>query len=189
MVDKLREKAPAVLRELLPDRLDLGTLHQVLQRLLRERVPIRDLPTICEGLHDASIATGDPAQLTEFVRKRLARRISEDLADPERRIWGVTLDPETERHVHDELTLLADDQAQPAREAMRRRAALESLLLDQLARLRAVPVPVPVLLVSPALRPALGAFLGRYQARLRVLASDELYPGYDFVDLSLADLG
>jgi flagellar biosynthesis protein FlhA len=183
MLDKVREKAPQLMRELLPDRMDHSTIHQVLQHLLRERVAIRDMVGICEALCDASSLTGDPLALAEAARKRLTRRINEDLANADRRIVGLTLAPDTERHVAEELQLLEDDQGLPAREALRRRAALESLLLDALACVHGAAVPV--LLVSPALRPRLAAFLSRYTPRLRVLATDELHPAFRFVDVSL----
>lgn len=187
MLDKTREKAPAVLRELLPDRMDLGTIHQVLQNLLREGVAIRDLVTICEALHDACVQTGEPGALAEAVRKRLTRRIGEDLSDDQGRLLGVTLAPDTERHVAEELARLTEDLHLPAREALRRRAALEALLLEELAP--AGHAAHPILLVSPALRPRLAAFLVRHGRPLHVLATDELHPAYPFVDLSMGAPG
>jgi flagellar biosynthesis protein FlhA len=66
-------------------------LHRVLQRLLRERVPIRDLVTILEALGDGADTTKDPEALTEFVRKSLTNVIARMFADASGTVRGITI--------------------------------------------------------------------------------------------------
>jgi flagellar biosynthesis protein FlhA len=67
----------------------LGVLHRVLQRLLRERVPIRDLVTILEALADVADQTKDPEALTEHVRRALGKSIAELHADATGTVRGI----------------------------------------------------------------------------------------------------
>jgi flagellar biosynthesis protein FlhA len=96
MVDALKKSHPALVEEILPARITLGTLHRVLQRLLRERVPIRDLVSILEALGDAAEQTKDPEQLTEVVRRSLANSISRMHLDMTGSVRGVTIGPRLE---------------------------------------------------------------------------------------------
>ena len=75
IVDNTREKYSAVVDELIPDLLTIGELQKVLQNLLREKVPIKDMVTIMESLADNSRNTKDIELLTEYVRFSLARTI------------------------------------------------------------------------------------------------------------------
>ncbi len=96
MVDALKKSHPALVEEIIPGRINLGTLHRVLQRLLRERVPIRDLVSILEALGDAAEQSKDPEQLTEFVRRALANSISRLFLDMTGSVRGVTIGPRLE---------------------------------------------------------------------------------------------
>ncbi|MCC7052667.1 MAG: flagellar biosynthesis protein FlhA [Gemmatimonadaceae bacterium] len=96
MVDALKKSHPALVEEIIPGRITLGTLHRVLQRLLRERVPIRDLVSILEALGDAAEQTKDPEQLTEVVRRSLSNPISRLFLDMTGSVRGVTIGPRLE---------------------------------------------------------------------------------------------
>ncbi|MFN3243446.1 MAG: flagellar biosynthesis protein FlhA [Planctomycetota bacterium] len=104
LVDNLKEQAPAVVEELIPNQLSLGQVQRILAGLLKEGVPIRNLQTILEGLADASVETKDPRQLTEHVRTRLARTICEPHLDPTGTLHAVFLDPDLERNLSDALS-------------------------------------------------------------------------------------
>jgi flagellar biosynthesis protein FlhA len=91
MVDALKKSHPALVEEIIPGRITLGTLHRVLQRLLRERVPIRDLVSILEALGDAAETSKDPEQLTEVVRRSLSNSISRLFLDMTGSVRGVTI--------------------------------------------------------------------------------------------------
>jgi flagellar biosynthesis protein FlhA len=96
LVDGLRETHPALVDDLIPSRLSLGTLHRVLQRLLREGLPVRDLVTILEALSDAAEGSKDPEQLTEHVRRALSRLVAQRFADPDGTVRGITVGPRLE---------------------------------------------------------------------------------------------
>ena len=99
LIDELRKGAPAVVDELIPDTLRLGEVQQVLQRLLREHVPIRQLQTILEALGDEAPHTRDPRRLVEQVRRRLARTLSTLYRDERRHLRVVTIDPALEDRI------------------------------------------------------------------------------------------
>ena len=96
IVDNAKEKYSAVVEELIPDLLSIGELQKVLQNLLREKVPIKDMVTIFESLADNSKNTRDLEVLTEYVRFALARTICNQIVDENKTITVVTLDPEIE---------------------------------------------------------------------------------------------
>jgi flagellar biosynthesis protein FlhA len=88
-----------VVDELIPSQLKLPEVQQILQMLLRERVPIRHLGPILETLGDYATRTKDPILLTEYVRHRLARVICTKYRDDGGRLHVVTLDPALEDRI------------------------------------------------------------------------------------------
>ena len=96
VVDNTREKYSAVVDELIPDLMTIGELQKVLQNLLREKVPIKDMVTIMESLADNSRITKDIELLTEYVRFSLARTICNQIIDENRSVVVVTLSPQIE---------------------------------------------------------------------------------------------
>jgi flagellar biosynthesis protein FlhA len=100
LIDQLRENAPKLVEQTMPELIKPGELQKILQNLLRERVPIRDLETIVETLGDWAAHTKDVAVLTEYVRNALRRTISSQHAEPDEngrlRLHCVTMDPALE---------------------------------------------------------------------------------------------
>ncbi len=96
MIDRLNESHPALVEDVIPARVSLGVVHRVLQRLLRERVPIRDLVTILEAIADHADQTKDPEVLTEHVRRALAKAIAEPFLDSRGSVRGITVGPRLE---------------------------------------------------------------------------------------------
>ena len=96
IVDNTREKYSTVVEELIPDLMTIGELQKVLQNLLREKVPIKDMVTIMESLADNSRLTKNLELLTEYVRFALARTICNQVIDEDRSITVVTLSPQIE---------------------------------------------------------------------------------------------
>jgi flagellar biosynthesis protein FlhA len=96
MVDKVRETAPAVVDELIPNLITMGTLHRVLTLLLEERVPISNLARILESLAAHAPATKDVSELTERVRVDIGRAVVDRFRDPTGRIRAIVLDPRLE---------------------------------------------------------------------------------------------
>lgn len=96
LLDNLRLTSPKVVDELVPSLLKPALVHQVLEHLLREQVPIRDLETILETLADYAGRTQNPVLLSEYVRSALARTICQRHRDAQRVLRVVTLDPDLE---------------------------------------------------------------------------------------------
>jgi flagellar biosynthesis protein FlhA len=96
LLDTLKSSYPALVEEVVPNRVSLGVLHRVLQRLLKERIPIRDLVTILETLADASEQTKDPEVLTEHVRRSMANVIVDLHQGDDGSIHGITVGPHLE---------------------------------------------------------------------------------------------
>src|SRR5581483_129408 len=96
LVENLKARVPALVEEVIPTLVKPGELQKVMQNLLRERVPVRDLETILETLGDFAARTKDLDILTEYVRNALARTICKQYVDDSDRIWCLTLDPTLE---------------------------------------------------------------------------------------------
>ena len=103
LLDQLRATAPKLVEEVVPEIVKPGELQKVLQNLLCERVPIRDLETILETVSDWSVHTKDASVLTEYVRNALRRTISGQYVSTDEhgamRIWCIALAPETEEYL------------------------------------------------------------------------------------------
>lgn len=95
LVENLSKKYPKAVQGLVPDIVSISILHRVLQNLLREGIPINDLLTILETLADFIEQTKDPDLLTEFVRQRLAKRITR-LYTTDGVLYAMVLSPKVE---------------------------------------------------------------------------------------------
>jgi flagellar biosynthesis protein FlhA len=103
LVTTLKEDYPALVDSTIPEVVTLGTLQKVLQGLLRERIPIRDLSTIVEVLADYVPLTKETDVLTEYVRMGLKRQITELYKDQQGRIQVFTIDPALEQSLTDSI--------------------------------------------------------------------------------------
>jgi len=99
LCESVKKTAPAVVEELVPGKMSYGDVQRVLRGLLREGVPIRNLPAILEALADAAARTKDTEALVESVRQRLSRVLVERHADSDGTLHAVTLDPEVEGRI------------------------------------------------------------------------------------------
>ena len=100
LLDNLKTRLPALIEEVIPTQVKPGELQKVMQNLLRERVPVRDLETIIETLGDYASRTKDLDVLTEYVRHGLARTICKQYVDDRDRLWCLTLDPALEELIN-----------------------------------------------------------------------------------------
>ena len=171
LIDELKKTHPAVVDELIPGVMKLAEVQQVLQLLLREEVPIRQLGTILETLGDHGSRTKDPIWLAEYVRHRLARTICSRYRDKEQRLHVVTLDPGLEDRIaagieHSERGLFIRMSPQ----AVEKTCELIGEEVRKLTRAN----HSPVLLVSPQIRPGLKQLTAANLPRLVVLSYNEV---------------
>lgn len=103
LLNKLAIRSPKLVEDLVPDHLPLGTVTRVLQNLLLENVPIKDLRTIVECLSENAAKLQDPEALTAAVRPRLGRLIIQHLLDPSEQLPVMTLEPGLEQLLHNVL--------------------------------------------------------------------------------------
>jgi len=174
MLDALKQNFPALVEEVVPGRVTLGTLHRVLQRLLRERVPIRDLVTILEALADIGEQTKDPEPLTEHVRRALGKVIAEQYADAGGTVRGVSISPRLEMAL---LNFFSPRQAKASAE-LPTPAQLTGLLrqLDALTRAHGEEGrPVPII-VPPGLRVGIRRLIEPVLPNVPVISLAELPP-------------
>jgi len=167
----VREQQPALVQDLVPKVLSLGEVQKVLQNLLREKVPIRNIEAILEVLADHGAKVKEPDALTELARERLGGTICQTLASPAGELYVLTLDPAIEQQ------MLASIRSVDERAAL----AIEPRLAEQLLRRLAAEAErmlssdlVPVVLCAPALRRHVRRFTERLMPQLSVLSLAEV---------------
>ena len=171
LIDELKRTSPVVVDELVPGVMKLSEVQQILQMLLRERVPIRQLGPILETLGDYASRTKEPVLLAEYVRHRLARSICTRHRDAQDKLFVVTLDPALEDRIragfeHNEHGLFIRMSPQAIEATCRQiAAAVERLTLASHA---------PIVLVSPQIRAALRQMTVSHLPNLVVLSYNEI---------------
>ncbi len=177
LVDRLRQKEPALVDETIGKTVRLGLLQRVLQNLLRDDIPIKDLRQIVETLGDFADRTKDPRTLTEMVRKSLVRTITEQHTDSEGRISAVTLDTTAEYDLCNALDGgdgggLANLELSP-----QKTMELVNGITDRWKRAMESGRGKVVMLCEPRLRAPIARLLARQLPQLPVLAYDEIAIG------------
>lgn len=97
LIDNLREHAPALVEEVIPSILGIGDIQKVLQKLLKEKISIRNLHAVMEALADYGQYTKDPDLLTEYVRQSLSRQITLQFCEPGQALCVITAGPALEQ--------------------------------------------------------------------------------------------
>jgi len=111
LLDNLAQIAPKLVEELVPKVLPISVVLKVLQNLLSEGIPIRDIRTIAETLAENGSLSQDAVTLTAAVRISLSRTIVQQLAGPQDEIPVAVLDPELERLLQQTIQSAGDDGA------------------------------------------------------------------------------
>lgn len=184
MLARVREKQPGLLEELVPTQLALSDVQKVLQNLLREKVPVRNLQAIVEGLIDSVRASKDPAVLTEMVRQRLAVSICNSLSADRRTLHVLTLDPTVEESL---LLTTGAAPSQPAEPARRTDPRLLDTVLVRIAAATEKMIKsnlVPIMLCTPELRRQLRYLCERVAPHLRVISLAEVATGFELRSFS-----
>jgi flagellar biosynthesis protein FlhA len=176
LLDKLKETNAAVVEEVVPDALSLGEIQRVLQSLLSEGVPIRDLGTIVEAIGDKARTTRDTSLLSEYARQALGRAITAPHLDENLRLQAITLDPSIEQEVSTSITQTTDGEYL-AMEPTRAHAIVAALRAQvEHATARGAR---PVLLCSARIRRHLRRLIAQAQPHLAVCSYNEIAPGID----------
>jgi flagellar biosynthesis protein FlhA len=176
LLDRLKETNAAVVEEVVPDALSLGEIQRVLQSLLAEGVPIRDLGTIVEAIGDKARTTRDTSLLSEYARQALGRAITAPHLDDQLRLQAITLDPAIEQEVSTSITQTTDGEYL-AMEPPRAQAIVTALRAQvDHATARGSR---PVLLCSARIRRHLRRLIAQAQPHLAVCSYNEISPGID----------
>ena len=176
-VQKLLKELPAeqkkLVDELVPSVVTTTTIQRVLQSLLRERVSIRDLAVILEGIAEAAPHTNSVTQLVEHVRTRLAKQLCFQNKGPDGALPIVTLTPDWEQAFHDSLIGPGEE---------KQLALAPSKLQEFIGGVRevferaALNGDAAVLLTSPAIRPYVRSLIERFRGQTVVMSQNEIHP-------------
>ena len=173
LIDTIKKTHPAVVKELIPDGLQLGEVQKVLQNLVKERVSIRDLVTILETLADNVNMTKDPEMLTEFTRVALARSICKEYQNNEGTINVITLDPGIEQTV--QAAIQRTEQGSFLTIDPNVGQEILQAISNEVESLQEKGLQ-PILLTSPPIRPALRKLTERSFPNLVLLSWNEIAP-------------
>ncbi len=173
LLDELDKDEQKLVAELIPAKITIGGVQRVLQNLLQERISIRDLPTILEGISEAVNVTHSITLITEHVRSRLARQISNANANDDGVIILVTLSPEWEQAFAEALTGTGEDKvlSMPPSRLQQFISAVRKEFEEF-----AMQGITPVLLTSPMVRPYVRSIIDRFRPVTVVLSQNEIYP-------------
>lgn len=173
LVEELRKGNDKLVSEVIPNRINVNGVQRVLQNLLGERISIRDFATILEAIAEASGYTQSITQITEHVRSRLARQISNSHVSPDGYIPLVTLSPQWEQTFAEALVGQGEE---------RQLSMQPSRLQDFIAQVRqtferlASEGHMPVLLTSPTIRPYVRSIIERFRPATVVMSQQEIHP-------------
>jgi len=170
LLNRLGKAAPKLIEDLVPKLLPMSVVVKVLQYLLLERVPIRNLRTICETLAEYAPKTQDPVALVAAVRVALGRTIVQNIGGLRQELPVITLDPALEQVLQDSMAGGGD--ASPGFEpGLADR--IQTALGDSARRQDAAGEPA-VLLVAPKIRPWIARLMRHSTPSLSVLAYNEI---------------
>jgi flagellar biosynthesis protein FlhA len=175
LVDRLREKQPALVNGVVGDLVSMGLLHRVLQNLLRDGIPVRDLSQIIEALGEHADKTKDAALLTEVARKSLVRTITEQHSAREGQITAIVVEPALEYELRS--SLAREGQVETMALAPERALQLSRRVADVWKGAMEQGFDKTVLLCDYRIRPHVAALIQRQVPQLSVLAYDEIAPG------------
>jgi flagellar biosynthesis protein FlhA len=173
LLDEIAKDYQKLIDDLVPSRITAGGIQRVLQALLAERISIRDLPLILEAIGEAAGASQNTIVITEHVRARLARQVSNANTAEAGYIPIVTLSPDWEQAFAEALIGQGDH---------RQLALAPSKLQAFIARLReafeqhAMRGELPVLVTSPVVRPYVRSIIERFRPATVVLSQNEIHP-------------
>jgi flagellar biosynthesis protein FlhA len=173
LLDELDKEHQKLIADMVPNQITVGGIQRVLQNLLSERVSIRDLPTILEGVAEACSITRNVNAITEHVRARLARQISNANTGEAGYIPLITLSGQWEQAFAQAVIGEGED---------RQLAMAPSKLQEFITSVRqtferqAMLGETPVLLTSPAIRAYVRSIVERFRPTTTVMSQNEIHP-------------
>jgi flagellar biosynthesis protein FlhA len=173
LLDELPPEYQKLVADVIPSQINIGGLQRVLQNLLGERISIRDLPTILEGVAEATNYTKNTAFITEHVRTRLARQLCDGNTNPNGVVPLLTLSPEWEQAFAEALLGDGEDKqlAMPPSQLQEFIAGIREAY-DEMSSIG----EMPVLLTSPAIRPYVRSVVERFRPQTVVMSQNEIHP-------------
>jgi flagellar biosynthesis protein FlhA len=169
LLNRLAKTAPKLIEDLVPKLLPMSVVVKVLQMLLLERVPIRNLRTICETLAELAPKVQDPLALVAAVRVALGRTIVQNVGGLRQELPVITLDPALEQVLQD--SMIGNEGAPGFEPGLADR--IQTALSDSTRRQEAAGEPA-VLLVAPKIRPWIAKLMRHSTPSLAVLAYNEI---------------
>jgi flagellar biosynthesis protein FlhA len=173
LLDELDKEHQKLIADMVPSQISTGGVQRVLQNLLGERVSIRDLPTILEGISEACGHTRSVMMITEHVRARLARQLSDSNTGPQGFIPLVTLSPDWEQAFIESLAGSGEE-----KQLMMAPTKLQEFIakVRQTFERYAMQGETPVLLTSPVIRPYVRSIVERFRPVTVVMSQSEIHP-------------
>ncbi len=173
LLDEMEKDQQKLVADLIPNQISYGGVQRVLQNLLAERISIRDLPTILEGISEACGQTRNITMITEQVRSRLARQISTMNINDQGFIPLIALGPEWEQTFAESLIGAGDD-----RQLSMQPSKLQEFIntVRNTFERQAMAGESPVLLTSPAIRPYVRSIIDRFRPMSVVMSQNEIFP-------------
>ncbi len=185
LVETLKEDYPALVDSVIPEVVPLGALHKVLQALLNERVPIRDLATIVETMSDYIGSTKETDVLAEYVRMSLKRQITEIHRDKNGRLNVFTIDPAVEQTLSEAVQNTKQGLMLVLEPAMTEK--LLQKIGQQVESVRASGFD-PVCICSPNVRLALRRLVEASYPALAIISYNEVLPNVEIVSTGVVRL-
>ncbi|MCB1783192.1 MAG: flagellar biosynthesis protein FlhA [Alphaproteobacteria bacterium] len=173
LLNELPKDYQKLVSDVIPTQISVGGLQRILQNLLAERISVRDLPSILEGIAEATAYTKNAAHITEHVRSRLSRQICNANTDANGVVPLVTLSPEWEASFMESLVGGGEDQqlAMPPSKLQEFITAIREKYDELSAQGLA-----PVLLTSPPIRPYVRSVIERFRPQTVVMSQNEIHP-------------
>ena len=186
LLDRLRESQPTLVGGVVGDLAPVGLIHRVMQGLLKDGIPVRDLPQILESLGDHAGRTKDPAVLTELARKALVRTITEQHADDAGKIAAIVMEPSLEYELRS--SMQSEGGSENLAVAPERAMDLGRNVVEAWRSAMDKGFDRIVLLCDVRLRPHVAGLLSRQLPQLPVIAYDEIVVGTDIQTVETVSL-
>ncbi len=184
LLEGVARSHPAIVDEVKAN-LPTYIVQKVLQNLLKERVPIKDLITILETLLERAPSTKEPTVLTEYVRVSLARHICKQCSDENKKIQVFTLSPALEGDLENAIKPQGLVPSQSGEQSKFLAVAPEKARMIVATAAKAIEGAIalmktgPVILCSASIRPYFREFIVRFIPNIAVLSYNEIAPGFE----------